>query len=146
MEMVSKAVYGFTSVQLTSRTSQANTQTMRNKRVIALVSRMVVICQCLVETTNGITDSMAKMNSSISKSNSCKCSGQQHLTSGFCVAHGVFGNSWQILDCLLQGPKGEDIGDGVTSLVSWPLKGVLWSRDSLVVGNRCVTLRKKRSN
>jgi hypothetical protein len=64
----------------------------------------------------------------------CQGCREEHLVLGFEVV-GIFDGSGEIFDCASESLEGEDVGDGVCSLVSWAVDGVGWTRLAFVVGD-----------
>ncbi len=74
------------------------------------------------------------MDSCISKSNTSESSSKQHLTLSL-VIFKIFCGARKVLNCTLESLQGEDITDGVCTLISRSVDGICWPRDSFEVGD-----------
>lgn len=97
--------------------------------MVDVVTRMLI---ALVETTDGITQTMTEMDTSITKANTSKGSSQQHLALSFMILR-ILDSARKVFNNHLQGVKWPDITDGVGTLVSRSLDGILGTRRTLVV-------------
>ncbi len=93
---------------------------------------MLVFTKLLVQPRNRVAHAVAKVDASITESNTSKRGGQKHLSTGFKVGF-VLRNAREVLDGLLKRPERKDVRDGVTTLVSGTLERVGRARHAFVV-------------
>lgn len=105
------------------RTSESDTDAVRNDRVVNLVSSVLVLGPLLVQTRDRIAHAVAQMDSSVSETDTSKRRGEEHLSTSLGIV-AVLEHSWKVLDGGLQRPYREDICDRVAPLVRRTKDGI----------------------
>ena len=106
---------------------------VRDERCVAHIPAVHILPRIL--RGDGVAHPMAQMHACVAEAYTRKRGGEEHLALGFEVVR-VLGGAGKVLDCGLEGLKGEDVGDGVGALVGGSVERVRRARRAFRVGDR----------
>lgn len=106
------------------------------------VEVLLVLGTSLVERRDGVRTGVAEVDTCVSESDTGSGRGEEHLGASLLVTVGVTEDTGEVLDSLLKSPLGEDVRDGVGTLVSGTLDRVVGAGSTSPVWDGSVGLER----